>query len=142
MTLPVQAWAGWRFFEGACGRWGRTIVRHEHADRPRDQRRLRCYSAAATLALQCSPAEGIGTPVYYDTSAAIIVVPRLLERAKGQDDESVRALIALRPKPARVLSRTARSSRSPPAVPEGHRDRAPGRADRGRRGARGRVGGR
>jgi len=66
------------------------------------------YSMVVTFAPQVlASAEGISTAVYYDTSAAIIgfvLLGRMLEaRAKGQTTQSVRALIALRPKLARVL---------------------------------------
>ncbi len=107
VTLPVQFWAGWRFYEGA---W--KVGRHGSSDMNTlialGTSAAFGYSAAATFAPQWfASAEGIGTPVYYDTSSAIIgfvLLGRLLEaRAKGQTTASVRSLIALRPKLARVI---------------------------------------
>ncbi len=107
ITLPVQAWAGWRFYEGA---W--RVGRHGSSDMNTlialGTSAAFGYSAVVTFAPQVlASAEGISTAVYYDTSAAIIgfvLLGRMLEaRAKGQTTQSVRALIALRPKLARVI---------------------------------------
>ncbi|MCC6236754.1 MAG: copper-translocating P-type ATPase [Dehalococcoidia bacterium] len=107
ITLPVQTWAGWRFYEGA---W--RVGRHGSSDMNTlialGTSAAFGYSMVVTFAPQVlASAEGISTAVYYDTSAAIIgfvLLGRMLEaRAKGQTTQSVRALIALRPKLARVL---------------------------------------
>ena len=107
ITLPVQTWAGWRFYEGA---W--RVGRHGSSDMNTlialGTSAAFGYSTVVTFAPQViASAEGISTAVYFDTSAAIIgfvLLGRMLEaRAKGQTNQSVRALIALRPKLARVF---------------------------------------
>jgi len=107
LALPVQVWAGWRFYEGAwkVGRHGSTDMNTLIAV---GTTAAFLYSVAATFAPQLfESVEGIEPAVYYDTSAAIIgfvLLGRLLEaRAKGQTHEAVRSLVALRPKLARVL---------------------------------------
>ena len=107
LAVPVQFWAGWRFYEGAwrVGRHGATDMNTLIAI---GTSAAFGYSVVATFAPQVfSSAAGLEPAVYYDTAAAIIglvLLGRLLEaRAKGQTSEAVRALIALRPKLARVL---------------------------------------
>jgi P-type Cu+ transporter len=107
LASPVQFWAGWRFYQGA---W--RIGRHGASDMNTlialGTTAAFGYSVVATFAPGIfATVQGIESAVYYDTSAAIIgfvLLGRLLEaRAKGQTVQSVRALIALRPKLARIF---------------------------------------
>ncbi|MSP21752.1 MAG: copper-translocating P-type ATPase [Dehalococcoidia bacterium] len=107
LATPVQFWAGWRFYQGA---W--RIGRHGASDMNTlialGTTAAFGYSVVATFAPGVfATVEGIDGAVYYDTSAAIIgfvLLGRLLEaRAKGQTAQSVRALIALRPRLACVI---------------------------------------
>ena len=107
LALPVQFWAGWRFYDGA---W--RVGRHGSSDMNTlialGTSAAFGYSVVATFAPQVfTSVDGPEGAVFFDTAAAIIgfvLLGRLLEaRAKGQTAASVRALIALRPKLARVL---------------------------------------
>ncbi|MPZ97906.1 MAG: heavy metal translocating P-type ATPase [Dehalococcoidia bacterium] len=107
LALPVQFWAGWRFYTGA---W--KVGRHGSSDMNTlivvGTSAAFAYSVVATFAPQVFEGiEGLEAAVFYDVSAAIIglvLLGRLLEaRAKGQTSEAVRSLIALRPQTARVL---------------------------------------
>ena len=117
VATPVQFWAGWRFYSGA---W--RIGRHGAADMNTliavGTSVAYGYSVVATFLPQAfesvgghghggGSAVGFEVVTYFDTSAAIIalvLLGRLLEaRAKGQTSQAVRALIALRPKLARVI---------------------------------------
>ena len=107
LALPVQFWAGWRFYDGAwrVGRHGATDMNTLIAV---GTSAAFAYSVVATFVPQVfSGVAGLEPAVYYDTAAAIVglvLLGRLLEaRAKGQTSEAVRSLIALRPKLARVL---------------------------------------
>ncbi len=106
LTLPVQFWAGWRFYRGA---W--AALKHKTADMnvliAVGTSAAYLYSMAATFVPQIFP-EGEGlAEVYYDTAAviiALILLGRLLEaRAKGQTSEAIRKLMDLRAKTARVV---------------------------------------
>ena len=104
VTIPVQFWAGWRFYRGA---WG--ALKHKTADMnvliAVGTSAAFFYSMAATFVPQIFP-EGLAE-VYYDTAAviiALILLGRLLEaRAKGQTSEAIRKLMGLRAKTARVV---------------------------------------
>ena len=107
LATPVQFWAGGRFYQGA---W--RVGRHGASDMNTlialGTTAAFGYSVVATFAPGVfATVQGIESAVYYDTSAAIIgfvLLGRLLEaRAKGQTVQSVRALIALRPKLARIM---------------------------------------
>jgi len=107
LALPVQFWAGRRFYEGA---W--KIGRHGASDMNTlialGTTAAFGYSVVATFAPEVfTSVDGPEGAVFFDTSAAIIgfvLLGRLLEaRAKGQTSASVRALIALRPKLARIF---------------------------------------
>ncbi|MEZ4502427.1 MAG: heavy metal translocating P-type ATPase [Dehalococcoidia bacterium] len=107
LALPVQFWAGWRFYEGA---W--KVGRHGSSDMNTlvalGTTAAFGYSVVATFAPDVfTSVDGPKGHVFFDTSAAIIgfvLLGRLLEaRAKGATAASVRALIALRPQLARVL---------------------------------------
>ena len=107
LALPVQFWAGWRFYEGAwrVGRHGSTDMNTLIAI---GTSAAFLYSVVATFAPQVfESAEGIEAAVFYETSSAIIgfvLLGRLFEaRAKSQTHEAVRSLVALRPKLARVF---------------------------------------
>jgi Cu+-exporting ATPase len=105
--MPVQFWAGWRFYQGA---W--KVGRHGASDMNTliavGTSAAFGYSVVATFAPQVfESVEGLKATVYFDTAAAIIglvLLGRTLEaRAKTQTSEAVRRLIGLRPQRARVL---------------------------------------
>ncbi|MSQ31614.1 MAG: copper-translocating P-type ATPase [Dehalococcoidia bacterium] len=106
VALPVQFWSGWQFYAGA---W--KVGRHGSSDMntliAAGTTAAFGYSVVATFWPQLfRTIDGLEPGVFYDTSTAIIglvLLGRLLEaRAKGQTSEAVRALIALRPRTARV----------------------------------------
>lgn len=107
LALPVQIWGGARFYTAA---W--KVARHGSSDMNTlivlGTSVAFVYSTVVTFFpdVFAAAAHG-GTHVYYDTSTAIIgfiLLGRLLEaRAKGQTSLAIRALLALRPKLARVL---------------------------------------
>ena len=106
-ALPVQLWAGARFYVGAwkVGRHGSTDMNSLVA---LGTSAAFLYSVVVTFAPGLfEGAAQFGSTVYYDTSTAIIglvLLGRMLEaRAKGQTSDAVRALIALRPQTARVF---------------------------------------
>ncbi len=107
LTTPVQFWAGWRFHVAT---W--KSLRHGTTDMNT------LISMGTFAAYLLSTIEtflpqvfggiaGLSHAVYFDAAAAIIglvLVGRLLEaRAKGQTSQAVRALIALRPRTARII---------------------------------------
>jgi Cu+-exporting ATPase len=108
LALPVQFWAGARFYQGA---W--RIGRHGSSDMNTlialGTSVAFVYSSVVTFVPGVFSGAMVGGThaVYFDTSAAIIgfiLLGRTMEaRAKGQTSQAVRALIALRPKLARVL---------------------------------------
>jgi Cu+-exporting ATPase len=105
-ATPVQFWCGLRFYKGAI-----ASARH----RTTDMNTLIAvgttaaygYSLAATFLPGYFVAGGFTPEVYFDTSAAIIVLillGRLLEaRAKGRTSEAIKKLIGLKPRTARVV---------------------------------------
>jgi Cu+-exporting ATPase len=106
MTIPVQFWAGWRFYRGA---W--AAARRRSADMDTliavGTSAAFAYSVVATVAPAVFRATGQAPEVYYDTAAVIvtlILLGRYLEaRAKGQASEAIRRLMHLRPKTARIV---------------------------------------
>jgi Cu+-exporting ATPase len=107
LALPVQLWAGWRFYEGAwkVGRHGGTDMNTLIAI---GTSAAFGYSVVATFAPAVfTSVEGLEGAVYFDTAAAIIglvLLGRTLEaRAKTQTSEAVARLIGLRPQRARIL---------------------------------------
>jgi Cu+-exporting ATPase len=106
LATPVQFVLGWRFYRGA---W--SAFRHRIADMNAliavGTTAAYLYSVVATVAPRVFERAGLGADVYFDTSAAIIVLilfGRLLEaRARGRTSEAIRRLIDLQPPRARVL---------------------------------------
>ncbi len=105
LTIPVLAWSGRRFFQGA---W--SGIRHRTADMNTliavGTGAAFLYSAVATLTPWIFVRAGLPADVYYEAANAIIaliLLGRLLEaRAKGQTSQAIRRLMGLRPKTARV----------------------------------------
>ena len=107
LALPVQLWAGWRFYQGAwnVGRHGGTDMNTLIAV---GTSAAFGYSVVATFAPAVfTSVEGLEGAVYFDTAAAIIglvLLGRTLEaRAKTQTSEAIARLIGLRPQRARIL---------------------------------------
>jgi len=106
LATPVQFWIGWQFYRGA---W--NALRHRNAEMNTliavGTTAAYLYSVAATIFPSFFKAGGVMPEVYFDTSAAIIVLillGRLLEaRAKGQTSEAIKKLAGLQPKTARVV---------------------------------------
>ena len=106
LATPVQFWIGWQFYRGA---W--NALRHRNADMNTliavGTSAAYLYSVAATIFPSFFKAGGVMPEVYFDTSAAIIVLillGRLLEaRAKGQTSEAIKKLAGLQPKTAKVI---------------------------------------
>ena len=106
LATPVQFWIGRQFYSGAV-----SAARHGTTDMNTliavGTTSAYVYSVLATFSPSIFMIKGYGVSVYFDTSAAIIVLillGRTLEaRAKGQTSEAVKKLIGLKPKTARVL---------------------------------------
>jgi Cu+-exporting ATPase len=106
LATPVQFWIGWQFYKGA---WG--AFKHRNADMNTliavGTSAAYVYSVGATLFPSFFESGGVSPQVYFDTSAMIIVLilfGRLLEaRAKGRTSESIKRLMGLQPKTARVV---------------------------------------
>ncbi len=106
LTIPVQFWAGWRFYTGF---W--SALRHKTADMNTliavGTSAAFFYSLAVTLSPHSFMQAGEEPAVYYDTAAmiiAFILLGKLLEaRAKGRTSESIRKLMGLQPKIAHVI---------------------------------------
>ncbi len=105
LATPVQFWIGWQFYKGA---WG--AFRHRNADMNTliavGTSAAYVYSVVATLFPSFFESGGMRPQVYFDTSAMIVVLilfGRLLEaRAKARTSDSIKKLIGLQPKTARV----------------------------------------
>ncbi len=105
LATPVQFWIGWQFYKGA---WG--AFKHRNADMNTliavGTSAAYVYSVVATLFPSFFESGGIRPQVYFDTSAMIIVLilfGRLLEaRAKARTSDSIKKLMGLQPKTARV----------------------------------------
>lgn len=106
LATPVQFWAGRQFYVGF---WKAT--RHKTSDMNTliavGTSAAYLYSLIVTFIPQRIMVEGLIMDVYFDTSAAIIVLillGRFLEaRAKGKTSEAIKKLIGLQPKTARVI---------------------------------------
>ncbi len=106
LATPVQFWAGWSFYRGALG-----AARHRTSDMNTliavGTSAAYFYSLVAVFFPESLAYEGIGTAVYFDTSAAIIVLillGRLLEhRAKRKTSDAIRKLMGVQAKSAHIL---------------------------------------
>jgi Cu+-exporting ATPase len=106
LATPVQFWAGWHFYVGF---W--KAARHKTSDMNTliavGTSAAYLYSIIATFLPHLFMFKGLMADVYFDTSAAIIVLillGRFLEaRAKGRTSEAIKKLIGLQPKRARVI---------------------------------------
>jgi Cu+-exporting ATPase len=106
LATPVQFWAGWRFYVGF---WKAT--KHKTSDMNTliavGTSAAYLYSLIAMFFPHLFMVKGLMLDVYFDTSAAIIVLillGRFLEaRAKGRTSEAIKKLIGLQPKTARVI---------------------------------------
>jgi copper ion binding protein len=106
LVTPIQFYVGSRFYRGA---W--TTAKHGTTDMNTlvalGTTVAYAYSVVATFFPGLFAVEGAAPHVYYDTSAAIIVLVllgRYFEtRAKGKTSEAVKKLLGLQPKTARVI---------------------------------------
>ncbi|MGQ9646827.1 MAG: heavy metal translocating P-type ATPase [Thermodesulfobacteriota bacterium] len=106
LASPVQFWAGWQFYAGF---W--KAAKHKTSDMNTliavGTSAAYFYSLIITFGSHLIMVEGLMVDVYFDTSAAIIVLillGRFLEaRAKGKTSEAIKKLIGLQPKTARVI---------------------------------------
>jgi len=106
LATPVQFWAGWQFYVGF---WKAT--KHKTSDMNTliavGTSAAYLYSLIAIFLPHLFMVKGLMLDVYFDTSAAIIVLillGRFLEaRAKGRTSEAIKKLIGLQPKTARVI---------------------------------------
>jgi len=106
LTVPVQFWAGWRFYRGF---W--SALKHKSADMNTlvavGTSAAFLYSLVATFFPAVFTSAGHQVAVYYDTAAVIItliLLGRLLEaRAKGRTSEAIKKLMGLQAKTARVI---------------------------------------
>jgi Cu+-exporting ATPase len=104
-TLPVLLWSGRQFYRGAI-----SGFRHRSADMNTliavGTGAAFLYSVVATALPGVFATAGLPADVYYEAVnfiIAFILLGRLLEaRAKSRTSEAIRALMALRPKTARV----------------------------------------
>jgi Cu+-exporting ATPase len=106
LATPVQFWAGRQFYVGF---WKAT--KHKTSDMNTliavGTSAAYLYSLIVTFVPHWIMVRGLMMDVYFDTSAAIIVLillGRFLEaRAKGKTSEAIKKLIGLQPKTARVI---------------------------------------
>ncbi|HYB20966.1 MAG TPA: heavy metal translocating P-type ATPase [Thermodesulfobacteriota bacterium] len=106
LTTPVQFWAGWQFYRGF---W--LALKHRTSDMNTlialGTSAAYLYSAIVTFFPQIFQTRGLGTDVYYDTSAMIItliLLGKLLEAiAKGRTSTAIKRLMGLQPRTARVV---------------------------------------
>ena len=106
LATPVQFWVGWQFYVGF---WKAT--KHKTSDMNTliavGTSAAYLYSLIVTFVPHLIMVKGLMVDVYFDTSAAIIVLillGRFLEaRAKGKTSEAIKKLIGLQPKTARVI---------------------------------------
>ncbi|MGZ9196523.1 MAG: heavy metal translocating P-type ATPase [Candidatus Deferrimicrobiaceae bacterium] len=106
LATPIQFYVGSRFYRGA---W--STAKHGTTDMNTlvalGTTAAYAYSLVATFLPGLFAASGAAPHVYFDTSAAIIVLillGRYFEtRAKGKTSEAVKKLIGLQPKTARVI---------------------------------------
>jgi Cu+-exporting ATPase len=106
LVTPVQFWIGWQFYSGAfaAARHGTTNMNTLIAV---GTSAAYVYSLTATFFPAVFEIKGYDVHVYYETSAAIIVLillGRLLEaRAKGHTSEAIKKLMGLQPRTARLV---------------------------------------
>lgn len=106
LATPVQFWAGRQFYVGF---W--KALRHKTSDMNTliavGTSAAYLYSLIVTFFPHSIMVEGLMLDVYFDTSAAIIVLillGRFLEaRARGRTSEAIKKLMGLQPKTARVI---------------------------------------
>jgi len=106
LATPVQFWVGRQFYVGF---WKAT--KHKTSDMNTliavGTSAAYFYSLIATFLPHLFMVKGLMLDVYFDTSAAIVVLillGRFLEaRAKGKTSEAIKKLIGLQPKTARVI---------------------------------------
>ena len=106
LATPVQFWAGRPFY---IGFW--KALKHKTSDMNTliavGTSAAYFYSLMVTFIPHWIAVKGLTIDVYFDTSAAIIVLillGRFLEaRAKGRTSEAIKKLIGLQPKTARVV---------------------------------------
>lgn len=106
LATPVQFWAGRQFYVGF---W--KALKQKTSDMNTliavGTSAAYFYSLIVTFVPHLIMVEGLMLDVYFDTSAAIIVLillGRFLEaRAKGKTSEAIKKLIGLQPKTARVM---------------------------------------
>lgn len=106
LATPVQFWAGGQFYVGF---W--KALRNKTSDMNTliaiGTSAAYLYSLLVTFTPHWMIVEGLSLDVYFDTSAAIIVLillGRFFEaRAKGKASEAIKKLIGLQPKTARVI---------------------------------------
>jgi len=106
LVTPVQFWIGAQFYSGAI-----AAARHRSTNMNTliavGTSAAYIYSLIATFFPSVFAIKGYDVHVYYDTSAAIIVLillGRLLEaRAKGHTSEAIKKLMGLQAKTARVI---------------------------------------
>ncbi|HEX5641630.1 MAG TPA: copper-translocating P-type ATPase, partial [Thermoleophilia bacterium] len=106
LASVVQFWVGWQFdtTAGAALKHGTTTMNTLVA---LGSSAAYLYSVLGVLFPAFFEHQGLGEPMYFDSSAFIItliLLGRLLEaRAKGQTGAAIKALIGLQPKTARVI---------------------------------------
>ena len=106
LATPVQFWAGRQFYVGF---W--KAAKHKTSDMNTliavGTSAAYIYSLIATFLPHLFMVKGVMLDVYFDTSAAIIVLillGRSLEaRAKGRTSEAIKKLIGLQPKTAKII---------------------------------------
>ncbi len=106
LATPVQFWVGWQFYVGF---W--KAAKHKTSDMNTliavGTSAAYLYSLIVTFGPHLIMVKGLMMDVYFDTSAAIMVLillGRFLEaRAKGRTSEAIKKLIGLQPKTARVV---------------------------------------
>ena len=106
LATPVQFLVGWQFYVGF---W--KAAKHKTSDMNTliavGTSAAYLYSLIVTFGSHLIMVKGLMVDVYFDTSAAIIVLillGRFLEaRARGRTSEAIKKLIGLQPKTARVL---------------------------------------
>ncbi len=106
LAIPVYFWAGLQFHKGFL-----TALRHKTADMNTlisvGTSAAFLYSFAVTFFPDTLAKSGQSLDVYFDTAAMIITLilfGKLLEaRAKGQTSDSIRKLMGLRAKTARII---------------------------------------
>lgn len=112
LAIPVQFWAGWRFYKGT---WDAIKARASNMDTliAVGTTAAFLYSAVVTMVPGLFPFEG----VYFETAAIIITLiltGRLLEtRTKEKASNAVRKLLDLQPRMARVLRDGGREEEVP-----------------------------